>query len=76
MLEGMERPKLRFQYCKIQTIAAGLSDTDAKILLEAVENVALWPANTLSRELSKRGISIADVTIAKHRQRACVCFRD
>ena len=69
-------PKLRYQYCKVQTLASGLSDADGKILLEAVENVELWPANTLSRELSKRGISIADVTISKHRQRACVCFRD
>ena len=76
MLEGLAPPKNRSVYCRIADLAAEMSDTDKKIFMTAIEDKEAWSANSLSTALRQRGVSVADTTIAKHRNRACACFRD
>lgn len=76
MLEGLTPPKPKSVYCKVDQIAAELADSDKKIFLDAIGNVEVWSSNSLSTELRKRGISVADTTITKHRTKTCACYRD
>ena len=73
MLEDM-KPTKRVYICKVLSIANSLSDTDRDILLAAADDVA-WGCKTLEKELGKRGITLADTTIAKHRNKLCTCYR-
>ena len=76
MLEGLAPPKNRAVYCRIADLAAEMSAADKEIFITAIEDKDLWSANSLSTALRQRGVSVADTTIAKHRNRACACFRD
>lgn len=76
MLEDLVPPKNKAIYCKINQILSELDDKDKAILNGALANVEAWSANSLSAELRKRGISVADTTITKHRTKTCACFRD
>ena len=73
MLEGLTPPVIG-RSCKVATEASKLSDSDKKILLDAVADKDRWPVKTLSRALSERGIMLSDTPITNHRQRTCVCF--
>lgn len=73
MLEGLTPPVIG-RSCKVATEAAKLSDSDKKILLDAVADKDRWPVKTLSRALSERGIMLSETPITNHRQRTCVCF--
>lgn len=73
MLEGLTPPIIG-RSCKVATEAAKLSDSDKKILFDAVADKDRWPVKTLSRALSERGIMLSDTPITNHRQRTCVCF--
>jgi hypothetical protein len=76
MLEGLQPPKRNFS-CKVNTLKDELEDKDYKILLSAIDSdKAVWPAKTLSNELSKRGVHLVDTTITKHRLKQCWCYRD
>ena len=76
MLEGLAPPKNRAVYCRIADLAAEMSAADKEIFITAIEDKEVWSANSLSTALRQRGVSVADTTIAKHRNRACACFRD
>lgn len=76
MLENLEPPQSKAIRCKIADISKELDQADRAIFQQAVDNIQLWKAKTLSRELYKRGIKLADVTITRHRQQLCSCFRD
>lgn len=76
MLEDLVPPKNKAIYCKINQILSELDDKDKAILNGALANVEAWSANSLSAELRKRGISVADTTITKHRTKTCACYRD
>ena len=76
MLEGLTPPKNRSVYCRIADLAAEMSEADKGIFMTAIEDKEAWSANALSTALRQRGVSVADTTIAKHRNRACACFRD
>lgn len=73
MLEDL-RPVGRTYTCKVAKVAEGLEEKDRTILLAAVDSEE-WSFKTLSNELAKRGISLIDNTIARHRRRQCGCFR-
>lgn len=75
MLEGLQRPTNKTNFCKVQMQMAELEQSDKEILEAALANVRLWPANTLSTQLRLKGLSLADVTITKHRTQACACYR-
>lgn len=75
MLEGLTPPKNKSEFCKVERVMSGLSESDQAILNEALDNVDIWPHATLSKAIRQRGVSLADVTIANHRKRSCACFR-
>ena len=76
MLEGLTPPKNRAVYCRIADLSAEMSEADKEIFMTAIEDKEAWSANSLSTALRQRGVSVADTTIAKHRNQACACFRD
>jgi hypothetical protein len=76
MLENLEPPKNAATYCKVAKVIETLQPSDQEILKAAILDSELWLANTLSNSLRSRGLSIADVTITKHRKNLCACFRD
>ena len=73
MLEDLKPPTRQYS-CKVRTIAEQLETKDREILLAAVMSQE-WAYKTLSNELAKRDIDIADVTIKAHRIKTCNCFR-
>jgi len=75
MLEGLEPAQNKSVYCKIQQTLDTLDDKDTKILTDALADKDRWSDKGLSTALRQRGLSIADTTIAKHRKKACACFR-
>lgn len=75
MLEGLEPPKSKAVYCKVDQMQNTLSAEDYAIFIAAVDDKDKWPAKTLTNALRQRGVSVADTTITKHRQRACACHR-
>lgn len=76
MLEGLEPPKNKAVYCKVEQMRETLATEDYEILIAAVDDAKKWPAKTLQNALRQRGVSLADTTITKHRLRTCACFRD
>lgn len=76
MLEGLEPPKNKSVYCKIDQMKNDLSETDYAIFMDAVNDLEKWKAKTLTNELRKRGVSVSDTTISRHRAKTCACFRD
>ena len=72
MLEGLTKPEPRTGYCKVQAVAERLSESDAQILLTAIDDPT-WVAKQLAKALKERGIDISDTTILRHRRRECIC---
>lgn len=73
MLEDLT-PPASGRTCKVAVIGATLSDTDRKILEDAIASRDLWPIKTLSKELRRRGIELSDTPLTNHRNKTCVCF--
>lgn len=73
MLEGLA-PKVSIGYCKIADILSKLEKKDQEILTNALADPA-WSSKALARELTKRGISLSDTPILKHRRKECACAR-
>ena len=75
MLEGLEPPKNKSVYCKVDLTLQDLDEKDRAILTEAIADVDKWGARPLSNALRDRGVNLADTTIGKHRNKNCSCFR-
>jgi hypothetical protein len=75
MLEDLTPPRNRSKYCKVADTLEELSPDDRAILQAALDDTNAWAANTLSTQLTLRGVSLADVTITKHRRNTCACHR-
>jgi hypothetical protein len=75
MLEGLTPPQLNKGSCKVGIIAETLSESDKKILFDAVADSDRWPVKTLSKALSEKGIQVSDSPIYNHRAKTCACFR-
>ena len=75
MLEGLEPPKNRAVFCKVNDVMNELEESDLKILQEALDDTERWKHKTLSNALRAKGVSLADTTISKHRLRVCACYR-
>lgn len=75
MLEGMTPPRSRAVYCKIDQLAQTMTDANREIFFEAIDNPTDWSANGLSTALRQRGVSVADTTIQRHRNKTCACYR-
>jgi hypothetical protein len=76
MLEGMKPPPNRAYSCRVAQVMAQLDQADKDILTQALNAIESWPARTLSNELKKRNVSLADTTITRHRQLICQCRRE
>lgn len=74
MLEGLT-PNKRTYECKIAQIRKDLSETDLKILDEALADKETWSAYSLSVALINRGIKVQDKPIRKHRDGSCQCSK-
>jgi len=75
MLEDLARPQSKAVYCKVEMQLSELEPNDRDILIGALADLRAWPASTLSTQLRLKGLSLADVTITKHRTQACACYR-
>lgn len=73
ILKDLVAPPKRVPVCKIMAIHDSLDVADQKIFIQAVDNVDEWPAETLARELKRRGVEIGRETIRAHRRGDCVC---
>ena len=72
MLEDLKQPPSKVWTCRVRTLANELDDKDKAIFLEAVSNPQ-WKAETLSKALSQKGLSIAGSGITRHRRGQCSC---
>lgn len=75
MLEGLKPAKSKGHVCKVATTLEELDATDSEILAAAISDNETWPASTLATELRKRGLSLSDMTILRHRKKTCACYR-
>lgn len=73
MLENLKPPQ-RIRTCAVRTIVSQLEKKDQEIFQGAVSSQD-WPALTLSKELTSRGLLISDGAIAKHRKGICSCSK-
>lgn len=73
MLENLTPPG-RFRSCKVAEVSAPLSETDKRILEDAIANPE-WPIKALSRALGERGILISETPLSSHRAKSCSCFK-
>jgi hypothetical protein len=73
MLEGLTPPPRKPLQCKLANVRDGLEKSDQKILDDAMANTEDWPAETLVRELRKRGVDVGRETIRSHRRGDCLC---
>jgi hypothetical protein len=71
MLEDLKPPK-RIATCAVRTLREKLDKKDQAILDAALENPE-FTSGGLARELSSRGLRIADVSIIRHRKKGCSC---
>lgn len=75
MLEGLTPLANRVYTCKINLIKDELEPNDYQILLDAIADSKLWSAKGLSTALKTRGVTLADTTITRHRNKVCNCFK-
>lgn len=71
MLEGLQPPK-KIGSCKVRKLLESLEGKDREILSKALENPE-WPHITLARELNKRGLTISEHPMRRHRIGECSC---
>jgi hypothetical protein len=71
MLENLTPPK-RIRSCAVRTILGQLEKKDQEIFLAAIVSED-WPALTLAKELTLRGLLISDGAISRHRKGQCSC---
>jgi hypothetical protein len=75
LLDGMQ-PAHLVSVCKVTLIVNSLDDNDAKILVEALNDLQKWTSHSLSNALNARGLTVTRETLATHRRRACRCYRN
>lgn len=59
--------------CKVRQLADTLDESDAKILMDAVNDSQTWGAIALRNALVKRGVKASDKSIQRHRDGRCDC---
>jgi len=63
--------------CKVRTIKQGLKDSgeenDFNVFCNAIADLGMWPAHTLSKALGQRGIQVSGHVISRHRSGECSC---
>jgi hypothetical protein len=72
LLDDLTQPPAKVWTCRVRSLANELDDKDRQIFAEAVANPQ-WKAETLSKALSQKGLSIAGSGITRHRKGQCSC---
>jgi len=72
MLENL-KPKQRIYPCRVRSLLTELPEDDAKIFSNALNDSTLWAAWGLHQALKKRGITVTDKAIKRHRDNDCSC---
>lgn len=72
LLDDLTAPPAKVWTCRVRTIFNELEDKDKKIFIEAIDNPQ-WKAETLSKSLSQKGLSITGSGITRHRRGQCSC---
>lgn len=73
MLEGLT-PTHRVYPCKIRSVLASLSESDKKILSEALDNPE-WTNSALATALNNKGLKVSRYSVETHRGKNCSCWR-
>jgi hypothetical protein len=73
LLDGLT-PPIKTSRCPIAKAKLGLSEGDAKLLDDALENPN-WPAASLAMALRDRGIVFSRFNIMDHRKKVCQCSK-
>jgi hypothetical protein len=74
LLDDLTPTRRQFS-CRVREAAEDLDTADSERLYEAVGNIQAWTAKGLARELTKRGITISDHSINRHRSGECSCSK-
>lgn len=74
MLEGIAPTKREYP-CAVGEVRKDLSDSDRKILDDALADTDTWSAYSLSVALKSRGLKVHDKPIKKHRDGTCICSK-
>lgn len=72
LLDDLTAPPKRAWTCRVRSLAEELEKKDVEIFWEAISNIE-WKAETLSKALSQKGLSIAGSGITRHRKGQCSC---
>ena len=71
MLEDLEPAGNYTPPCKVRLTAENLEESDAKILMDAVNDSKTWGTIALRNALLKRGVNLSDKPIQRHRDGRC-----
>lgn len=74
MLEGLT-PNRRTYDCAVAREMDKLDDSDKQILQDALDNPRDWSPYSLMTALKKRGVTMGDKSIRKHRDGVCSCSK-
>lgn len=72
MLEDL-KPLVKTYPCGVRTTMDKLDKADQKILTEAIADYDTWSAHSLMTALKRKGITLGDKSIKKHREKVCSC---
>jgi hypothetical protein len=73
LLKGLSKPE-KVWPCRVRTLSAEFDKEDKQIFDEAVGDVS-WAAETLSKALAAKGVTIAGSAITRHRKKECSCLK-
>ena len=72
MLEGLA-PADYSPPCRIKIISEQLSESDAQIFMDAIEDTNTWNTSQLHKALAERKLKVSRYLIDKHRDGDCDC---
>lgn len=73
LLEGLAKPE-KVWPCRVRTLSTEFVGKDKQIFDDAVADTG-WPAETLSKALAVKGVTIAGSAITRHRKKECSCSK-
>ena len=72
MLEGLA-PTVKVSPCAVRVVMGKLDEEDQQILTKAIADQDSWTAHALMVALKRRGVTLGDKSIRKHREAVCSC---
>ena len=73
LLKGLAKPE-KVWPCRVRTLSAQFTKEDKEIFDNAVADMS-WAAETLSKALAVKGVTIAGSAISRHRKKECSCSK-